>query len=1400
MANIRFPTGLDGSNLHNPSRMVSPLSSGNSYNHSIHPPSPFTLDSAVVAPVHAYSRPEQRLDTSRKLSNGTPQINSKRTSSWRCHVNAVDWKGPRAVPLKQTSCPETTAGVLSRLTFSWITPLITVGNRRRLENDDIWLVNPKRSVNILTEIFYAVLQGRIDREHILLLALYDTFKHDFWVSGLWRLVVSLSQVAIPVSLRFILSFVTEAYAAAKIRSAVGDEQTDVQGPSPWKGVGLVAMLIMLQLILSLSTTHFTYRSAVLGAQARGMLVAAIFEKSTIISGDAQAAVSTAQGEERHNSTQNPRNSGNDISKMSSDTALVDQAARALHLTWTTPITLVLVFGILAVYLASSAVVGICLLLVGIPGLTIAVKSSIRRQSEIRQTSNARISLTQEILRSSRFVKFNAWERPFLAKLRDLRKKEIGLLTKLLLTKDVVHVISFSLPVFAAMLSFIVFSKTGHRLTAANVFSSLTLFSTLRVPFNAWSVAAGQVAEGWAALKRLEAFFLAEEHDEDVIWDQQSHLAISLERASFSWGQAGNPRDAANSMQLGIYPRTTSFSLVDIDFSVYHGELLAVVGPVGSGKSSLLCALAGQMRKAKGDFVIGAEVMSRALCPQNAWIQHASLKDNILFGRPMNRELYDRTIEACSLKADIQALPAGDETEIGERGINLSGGQRQRINLARAIYADTDIVLMDDPLSAVDAHVGRHIFEHAICGMMKRKTRILVTHHLHVLSRCSRVLWIDNGHVKALGTYDNLVRAEPGFRAMISVAMGAENEAILYPEINRHAATADRTQPTREKQAIGDGVLVKEESQGARAPLHVIKSYARSSGHLLNAAIPIVILVLAQGSTTMTNVWLSFWTSNRFGTLSQNGYISIYVALAVAQATLAFLFAATVSVLGSRASRRMLDRAIAKIVGAPLSFHDSQPLGRIMNLFTHDAEAMDQRLPDSLGKFLSSIALVFSTCALVVAYFSWFALVLAILLVAYLYATAYYRAAARQLKRIEAVLRGVVFAQFVEALSGIPIIRAYGGEARFARRVRDAVDDMNAATYLTLASQQWLACWLDLIAILVVLAAGLLVVLGREQVDPSISGVVLSSVLALRQMIQLIVQQLAQFENSMHSAERMHHYGTDVPEEKSHPTTIVADPGLWPGRGEINMVDVQMRYRPELPYVLRGLSIMIKGGEKIGIVGRTGAGKSSIAAALFRLVELSEGRITIDGLDISIIPLPMLRSRMSIIIQDPTLFRGTVRSNLDPFDQHTDMELWNALYQTGISDNTDAGPTRLHLDSPVDEDGANFSQGQRQLMAITRALVRNTQIIICDEATSSIDPKTDERVQETMLRAFAGKTILTIAHRLKTIVRYDRICVLEQGRIVELDEPLRLWERGGIFRGMCDHAGVERRDFDTAAFA
>lgn len=758
------------------------------------------------------------------------------------------------------------------------------------------------------------------------------------------------------------------------------------------------------------------------------------------------------------------------------------------------------------------------------------------------------------------------------------------------------------------------------------------------------------------------------------------------------------------------------------------------------------------------------------------------------------------------------LPNHDLTEIGERGITISGGQKQRLNIARAIYFDADIVLMDDPLSAVDAHVGRHIFDNAILGMLKDKCRILATHQLWVLNRCDRIIWMEEGKIQAIDTFDNLMQNSEGFRHLM--------ETTLVEEKQDPDAVAEIVDAGPGKKMKKDkGLMQSEERAIASIPWSVYKTYIEASGTMLNLPLVLVLLILAQGANIVTNLWLSFWTSDKFG-FSMGVYIGIYATLGVLQALLAFVFMVSLSIFGTTASKGMLRGAMARVLRAPMSFFDTTPLGRITNRFSRDVDVMDNTLTDAMRMYFFSISAIISVFILIIAYFYYFAIALVPLFLVFLFATSYYRASAREIKRFESILRSSLFAKFGEGLSGIASIRAYGLQSRFVESLRKSIDDMDAAYYLTYSNQRWLSVRLDMIGNLLVFTTGILVVTSRFSVSPSIGGLVLSYILSIVQMIQFTVRQLAEVENGMNAVERLRYYGNELEEEA--PLHAIDIRKSWPEKGEIIFDDVHMRYRPGLPLVLQGLSMHIVGGERIGIVGRTGAGKSSIMSTLFRLVELSGGHITIDGIDISTVGLHDLRSRLAIIPQDPTLFRGTVRSNLDPFGEHTDLALWSALRQADlVSDEADTAPPspttaaaalggssaalvpareqgRIHLDSVVEEDGLNFSLGQRQLMALARALVRGSQIIVCDEATSSVDMETDDKIQATMAKGFRGKTLLCIAHRLRTIIGYDRICVMDKGQIAELGPPLELWKNeAGIFRSMCDRSGIRMEDIKGA---
>lgn len=689
--------------------------------------------------------------------------------------------------------------------------------------------------------------------------------------------------------------------------------------------------------------------------------------------------------------------------------------------------------------------------------------------------------------------------------------------------------------------------------------------------------------------------------------------------------------------------------------------------------------------------------------------------------------------------------------------------------------------------------------------MKDKCRILATHQLHVLHRCDRIIWMREGRIETIDTFDNLMKYNEAFQKMMATT--AQEEKQEEEIIDGDEVENEKKEAKKRKAAKRGAALMQQEERAVKSvSWDVYDAYIRASGTILNGPIVILVLVIFQGCNITTSLWLSWWVSDKFG-YSTGKYIGIYAALGVLQAFMMFAFSVSLSYLGTTSSKVMLQRAMTRVLRAPMSFFDTTPLGRITNRFSKDIDIMDNTLTDAMRLYLFTLSMITSVFILIIVYFHYFAVALGPLLVLFVLSAGYYRASAREVKRHESVLRSDVFARFSEGVSGVSSIRAYGLQNRFIRAIQLSVDEMNSAYYLTFSNQRWLSVRLDTIGNLLVFTTGILVVTSRFNVSPSIGGLVLSYILGIVQMIQFTVRQLAEVENAMNATERLHYYGTQLDEEP--PLHLAEIPSAWPEKGSIVFNEVQMRYRAGLPLVLHGLNMSVVGGERIGVVGRTGAGKSSIMSALFRLVELTSGSISVDGVDISTVGLKDLRTRLAIIPQDPTLFRGTVRSNLDPFNEHTDLELWSALRQSDLVDastNPDDfiatattlnnnSHNRIHLDDVVEEEGLNFSLGQRQLMALARALVRGSQIIVCDEATSSVDLDTDRKIQRTMATAFRGKTLLCIAHRLKTIINYDRICVMDQGRIAELGPPLELWEARGGFRAMCDRSGIRREDFD-----
>uniref|UniRef100_A0A667YWU7 ATP binding cassette subfamily C member 12 n=1 Tax=Myripristis murdjan TaxID=586833 RepID=A0A667YWU7_9TELE len=777
----------------------------------------------------------------------------------------------------------------------------------------------------------------------------------------------------------------------------------------------------------------------------------------------------------------------------------------------------------------------------------------------------------------------------------------------------------------------------------------------------------------------------------------------------------------------------------------------------------------------------------AYVSQQAWIFHGTVQENILMGELFDEAKYDRVLNACSLKPDLDILPYGDQTEVGiisSAKLNPSDMFLQRISMARAVYSNKDIYLLDDPLSAVDAHVGKHIFEECIKKELRGKSIILVTHQLQYLEFCDDVLVLEDGEVQESGNHQDLMKANGRYAQLITIKSFSSFEAPAKAEAQ----------------------LVSQESSSEGAVTwRTYHQYCQAAGGYFISFLTLVIIVLLVGTTAFSNWWLSYWldqghgvrtnthTHTHIGNISKNPdlhfYQMIYGLVVVAMVTFGVIKGYSFTKVTLHASSKMHNTMFKKIIASPMSFFDTTPTGRILNRFSKDQDEVDSVLPPNMDAFFQFCLLCTYTIVTIASIFPAMLAAVAVLGCVFTLILFVFQRSIRQMKRMENISRSPCISLTTCTLQGLSTIHAYNKRERYIKLFKTLNDDNSNHYFLFHCGTRWLSFWLDFMCATMTLLVALFVVLSSNDViSPALKGLALSYTIQLTGMFQYVVRQSTEVEARFNSVERLQEYITGCVSEAPKQITRGQVPEDWPQQGAITFLNYKMRYRENTPIVLNGLHLHIRGGEKLGIVGRTGSGKSSLGVALFRLVEPAAGTIMIDGVDISAINLHDLRSKLSIIPQDPVLFIGSVRYNLDPFNNCTDEEIWAALEKTYMKDTISKLEGKLQAE--VRENGENFSVGERQLICMARALLRNSKIIVLDEATASIDAETDALIQHTIKEAFQDCTMLTIAHRINTVLQADRILVMNHGEAVEFDHPDVLKKRpGSLFSSLLDAANT-----------
>ena len=1263
---------------------------------------------------------------------------------------------------QEHSQPELKASFPSKLIFAWVEPFIWQGYKTTISKDKLWDLIPSLKSELITDTFskfwilktfktYSKTEEKVSIDcqksrASILKPLMNSLVFKFLVGSLFKLLQDVMAFLSPIMLKLLIGYTSDSNSFL------------------WHGISYAIVLFLVSMCQTILVSIYFHKMYKIGIMVRSSLTSVIYQKTLKLT------------------NQNKFSTGEIVNLMSSDVSKLESLMAYVNMIWSGPLTILVAMVLLWQILGPSTLVGLFLMILTVPLNTKVSQINGRYQSDQLKQKDKRLKTLSEIFQSMKILKFHSWENGYQQIIHGYRNEEIKIIQKMSYFQAFNAFIWTTAPFIVSLATFATYIllDSSKPFNSEIAFVSLALFNLMKFPLQMLPMVIGNLFQAKVSVKRINKFLNSEELDEFGHFAQQENndcSAVSFFNASFGTSEEKN-----------------SPLLTDITLDIKTGELVAIIGPVGSGKSNLLNSILGEISKLEGSISINGSI---SLVPQNAWIQNTNVKNNITFHKLFIKEKYEEIIEAVCLQKDLEVLVSKDETEIGENGLNLSGGQKSRINLARALYNDSDIYLLDSPLSAVDPHVGNQIFKKVIDnsnGYLKDKTRLWVTHDLKYLSKVDKIVYMENGKIAEFGTYDQLMNNNGQFRQL----MKEFNTKEMKDSDEIEESFDEQNNVENEDEIVIDNSTTKqykeEKTEVGKISWKVYQYYLKSMG-LFNSLIWIVSFIIMQTCSSYTSIWLSHWSDQILKDTGQHYYLGIYTLIGVGQGLTTLIGSFVLYRSALKASNKLHTKMLSNLLKAPMGFHDTTPSGRLINRFAQDINMLDLTFPTTIRSwttaFLPVMANIIIICWITPIFIGFVIVIGAV----YYFLQKIYIPTARQLKRFESASKSPIYSHFSETVNGRATIRAYQAQDVFLKEAEAKLDNYVKMYYPTIVVNRWLSIRLEILGNIIVLIVTLLAVIGKESISPGLVALIITYALQITSTLNWLVRMTSELETNIISTERIREY-TKIPIENGW-TLESSSPKLpdnWPIRGSIEFKDYSTKYRPELNYVFTKFSVQIPSGRSVGIVGRTGSGKSSLILALFNILENYEGRIAIDGIDISTLDSTTLRRNITVIPQDPVLFSGTIRTNLDPMGEYSDEELWDSLEKTDLKSISEL---QSHgLDTEILENGSNFSQGQKQLICLSRGFLRarKTRILILDESTASLDLKSDKFIWNSILQDFSDSTILTVAHRVTNVLNHDLVLVLYHGSKAEFDSPRNLLENSSsLFFNLCQEANLVKNE-------